>query len=249
AAKNDANPAYQDFETGASMATESAFPADYLAANGNKLPNAPGCADPTGSTANDPIMLTLQIRTPSNAKSFKLSTNFFSSEFPEYTCTPYNDFFVVLLDSAYTGMPANPTDKNLAFFTPPGSTAKYPVGVNLASGNTGLFTQCVNGDIGCADLFGPDHGAISTCTSTSQLAGTGLDEAAATGFGGPQCNTNSLKGGATGWLETSGNVKGGEIITLRIAIWDTSDHVLDSLAVIDAFQWSVDVAQPGTVIF
>jgi hypothetical protein len=50
-------------------------------------------------------------------------------------------------------------------------------------------------------------------------------------------------------LQTSGNVVPGEIITLRIAIWDTSDHVLDSLALIDAFTWSVDLAQPGTVIY
>lgn len=27
----------------------------------------------------------------------------------------------------------------------------------------------------------------------------------------------------------------GEIIKLRIAIWDTSDHLLDSIAAIDAF--------------
>ena len=41
---------------------------------------------------------------------------------------------------------------------------------------------------------------------------------------------------------TRANVVPGEIITLRIAIWDTSDHVLDSLAVFDAFQWSIETA-------
>jgi hypothetical protein len=244
AATNDTNPAYRDFEPGLDAGKSSAFPADFLAANNGKLPNAPGCANPLGTKANDPIMLTLTIRAPTNARSFKLSTNFFSSEFPEYTCTPFNDFFVVLLDSTYAGTPANPTDKNLAFFTPVGSTMKYPVGVNLAAGNTGLFTQCVNGDIGCADI-GEDHGSIATCTATTQLAGTGLDNPA-TGIG--RCNNNSLKGGATGWLETRGNVVGGETITLRIAIWDTSDHELDSLAIIDGFEWSVDTAEPGTVI-
>jgi len=74
--------------------------------------------------------------------------------------------------------------------------------------------------------------------------GTGFDDAAS-----GSCDTNSVTGGATGWLVTSGNVTPGEVITLRIAIWDTSDHAFDSLAVIDGFQWSVDVAQPGTVIF
>jgi hypothetical protein len=189
----------------------------------------------------DPVMLTLTVRVPTNARSFKLQTNFFSSEFPEYTCSKFNDFFVVLLDSVYAGPSPNPADKNLAFYQPMGSMQKYPVGVNLAAGNTGLFTQCVNGRIGCA-IGG--NGTISTCKGTDQLAMTGLDSASS-----GECNSNSLQGGGTGWLQTSGNVKPGEIIKLRIAIWDTSDHRLDSIAAIDAFEWSLDLAQPGTVIY
>ncbi|MBA3502991.1 MAG: choice-of-anchor L domain-containing protein, partial [Deltaproteobacteria bacterium] len=243
AGKGDSNPAYQSFQDTPAPGNnkQSAFPADFVAANGNKLPNAPGCPQPSGANARDPVMLTLTIRVPTNAKSFKLDTNFFSSEFPEYTCSPFNDFFVVLLDSVYMGSPANPTDKNLAFYSPAGSTMKYPVGVNLASGNTGLFTQCVNGRVGCAQ-FG--NGTITTCTSTTDLAGTGFDNADP-----GTCDANSLEGGGTGWLQTSGNVMPGEIIKLRIAIWDTSDHVLDSLALVDAFTWSVELSQPGTVIF
>ncbi len=246
AGMGDTNPAYQDFQTGGGLfgnGTQSAFPADYLAANGNKLPNAPGCPAPTANNAMDPVMLTLTVRVPTNAKSFKLATNFFSAEFPEYTCSKYNDFFVVLLDSAYTGTPANPTDKNLAFYQPSGSMMKYPVGVNLASGNTGLFTQCVNGVTGCRGT-GTVRGSITTCTATAQLAGTGLD----TRDSGT-CDATALQGGGTGWLETSGNVNPGEIIKLRIALWDTSDNALDSLAIVDGFTWSVDSAQPGTVIF
>ncbi|MCX5746050.1 MAG: choice-of-anchor L domain-containing protein [Proteobacteria bacterium] len=242
AAPADSSPAFQDWEGGPQNGnnTSSAFPADWYAANGSTLPNAPGCPPPTGTTANDPVMLTLKIRAPSNAKSFKLQTNFFSSEFPEYTCSPYNDFFVILLDSAYTGTPANPADKNLAFYKG-ASGAIYPVGVNLAAGNTGLFRQCTNGAISCSDLF--STASISTCTGTSDLTGTGMDPLATFG-----CDANSQVGGATGWLETSGNVVGGEIITLRIAVWDTSDHVLDSAAILDAFEWSVDSATPGTII-
>jgi hypothetical protein len=84
---------------------------------------------------------------------------------------------------------------------------------------------------------------ISTCIATDDLMGTGFDDSAPY-----SCDTNSLEGGATGWLTTSGNVNPGEIIKLRIAIWDTSDHAYDSLALIDGFQWSVDSTQPGTVI-
>jgi hypothetical protein len=41
---------------------------------------------------------------------------------------------------------------------------------------------------------------------------------------------------------------GGEIFTLRIALWDTGDHQLDSLALLDNFQWSLSPSEPGTVI-
>jgi hypothetical protein len=209
--------------------------------NGNKLPNAPGCPTPTGSAANDPVMLTLRIRVPTNAKSFSVSSNFFTAEFPEYTCTLYNDFFVILLDSTYNGMPQNPADKNLAFFQPMNSTEKYPVGVNLAYGNTGLFTQCKNGTTGCS---GGPSGQIMTCVSTEHLVGTGFDDPRPN-----SCNADSLNGGGTGWLRTAGNVVPGEIMTLRIAIWDTSDHSYNSAAIIDGFAWSTEPVNPGTVIF
>jgi len=62
------------------------------------------------------------------------------------------------------------------------------------------------------------------------------------------CGSSNLAGGATGWLTTTGNVVPGEIITVRIAIWDTSDEDLDSLALIDAFTWSAEGSDPGTVI-
>ena len=229
-----------DAESDTESATNTApFPADFFQANGNKLPNAPNCLPATDTSAHDPIMVTLQIRVPTNAKSFTLDTNFYSSEFPEYVCTPFNDFFVILLDSAYNGSPPNPTDKNLAFYSPDMGTTKYPVGVNLAG--TGLFTQCVNGKTGCAEL---GNGMITSCTGTGDLQGTSF----ATPKSG-ECDANSLEGGATGWLETSGNVNPGEIITLRIAIWNTSDGAYQSLALVDNFQWSAEASSPGTVIF
>jgi hypothetical protein len=237
AAKGDTNPPYRDFVS-YQTTKSSPFPADFVAANGGTLPNAPGCPEPEGTVANDPVMLTLELRVPTNARSFSLRSNFFSSEFPEYTCSAFNDFFVVLIDSMSMD---NPPDKNLAFYTPPGATTKVPVGVNLGYGNTGLFTQCTNGATGCAQS-GP-AGSISTCTGTDDLLQTGFDDPSPA-----QCDGNSLKGGATGWLTTSGNVVPGELIKLRIAIWDTSDRALDSLAVIDGFAWSAEPATPGTVI-
>ncbi len=241
ASPGQTNPSHVDFTTSAEHDLSAPFPADWLQAQSppGQLPNAMGCPAINGGTAaEDPVMLTLRIRAPSNARSFSFSSNFYSAEYPEWVCSPYNDFFVVLLDSTWAGNPANPADKNLAFYRNPAGVI-YPVGVNLAHGNTGLFTQCVNGRTGCLGT----PGTISTCQSTSQLAGTGFDRSAV-----GSCDSNSLQGGGTGWLTTSGNVQGGEIITLRIAIWDTSDQRLDSLVVLDNFQWSVDTSDPGTVI-
>jgi len=250
-APGQTNPGYVAFQGGAVVGSTSGMPSDWLTAHNNVLPNAPGCPAPTGgTTAYDPIMLELKIRTPTNAKSFKLATNFFSSEYPEWVCSPFNDFFVVLLDSQWAGQPANPTDKNLAFYA--AQNQIYPVGVNLAYGNTGLFQVCTNGTTGCATSSGAVQGTISTCTGTAELAGTGMDTLnplPAFSDDPGYCGTNNQAGGGTGWLVTSGNVKGGEIITLRIAIWDTSDGYYDSVSLIDNFQWSVDASTPGTVIF
>ncbi|HSE12666.1 MAG TPA: hypothetical protein VLB69_08530, partial [Rudaea sp.] len=118
--------------------------------------------------------------------------------------------------------------------------ASYPVGVNLAHNDTGLFTQCVNGNTGC--LFGTP-GTISTCTSTGGLTGTGMDTASP-----GACDANSIVGGGTDWLVLRGNVVPGEIIQLRLAIWDVGDGLYDSLILLDNFQWSYNVATPGTTI-
>ena len=251
AATGQANPPFADPQSAGARGTTSNFPGDWLAANGNNLPNAPGCPEPDlGVGANDPVMLQIRVKAPTNARSFKIATNFLSSEYPEWVCSPFNDFFVVLLDSAWTGQPANPPDKNLAVYVSP-SDQRYPVGVNLGHGDTGLFRQCVNGPTGCGQ--GSTAGNITTCTGINELTGTGLETL--NPQANPQfpiedgyCGANNREGGGTGWLVTQGNVQGGETITLRIALWDTSDGFYDSTAIIDKFEWSVDAAEPGTVI-
>jgi hypothetical protein len=242
----DSNPPFASFQMGADKGTFSDFPDDWLMANLGNLPNAPGCPEPTGNTANDPAMLTVTVRVPTNAKSFSVSSFFYSAEFPEWTCSAFNDFFVTLLDSAFVpgaGQSPNPADKNLAFYDPPPAGAPfYPVGVNLAFGGTGLFNQCQNGPTGCE--LGTVSGNINTCTGTNLLTGTGFDQTSAAEY---YCSSSAkFVGGGTGWLTTNGNVKPGETITLRFAVWDTSDHVWDSLVLIDNFQWSVDASTPGT---
>ena len=42
---------------------------------------------------------------------------------------------------------------------------------------------------------------------------------------------------ATGWLSTQSNIEPGEEITVRFAVWDAGDHVLDTTVLLDRFQW------------
>jgi hypothetical protein len=236
--------------------TKSPYPADWLAANGGNLPNAPGCPDPDplndsdpANPAKNPMMLKVRVRVPTNAKSFSVATYFLSAEYPEWVCSPYNDFFVALLDSQFSPAPGeqpNPKDKNLASYTSPQNKV-YPVGVNLAFGDTGLFSVCKNGQTGCAN--GATLGSTSKCTSNAELAGTGFEianPAATFASDVGYCGSNNQLGGGTGWLVTTGNVKPGETMELRFAVWDTNDPWYDSVVLLDAFQWSVTATQPGT---
>jgi hypothetical protein len=59
-----------------------------------------------------------------------------------------------------------------------------------------------------------------------------------TGYAGPIIGSHA----ATGWLQTRAPVEPGSEITLRFAIWDSGDPVLDSLVLIDKFQWSLEPA-------
>jgi hypothetical protein len=214
------------------MGTSSTFPQPWFADNGNALPNAPGCPAPAGNTAFNPVMLRLQVRVPTNAQSFSVRMYFFSAEYPEYVCTPFNDFFVALIDSSA----ANPADGNIAIYDD--GNDLWPVGVNILDAASGLFTQCTNGSISQCGGGGSYNG----CTGTAELNGTGFDTQSSTDL---SCGFSGRHGGGTGWLTLSGNVTPGEVMTLRFAVWDTGDELFDSLVLLDDFQWSVQASQPG----
>jgi hypothetical protein len=247
AATGQMNPNFASFQPGQIMGTQSAFPSDWLAANGNTLPTVTGCPAP-GPNALDPIMLKLRIRVPTNAHSFSVSTRMFSAEYPEWTCSAYNDYYLALLDSTFSGSPANPADKNIATYPAPDGHS-YLIGTGHAYANTGLFQACKNGETGCAP--GAVPGATTMCTGTSDLAGTGFEimnpPSGITGVPG-YCGTNNLLGGGTAWLTTTGNVVPGETIELRFILWDATDAYYDSVALLDNFQWSIESTTPGTFI-
>lgn len=231
---SDQAPAFAAFESGKDMKTSSPPPKDWLEANNNKLPNPDGCVTPAVPAANDAVMLTLTIRAPTNAESFAARMYFFSAEYPEWVCSQYNDFFVALVDSEAED---NPADKNVAIYDD-GAT-QWPIGVNLSLVAEGLLRQCDNGKVGCA--VPGVNASYGGCDGTSELAGTGFDAVDNNACAANQKNV----GGGTGWLTLRGNVKPGEVFTIRLAVWDSGGHIYDSVVLLDGWEWSVEPAKPG----
>lgn len=92
-------------------------PADFVAPHGGQLPQT-STSCPNGSGANDAVMLTVQLKVPSNANSFSFQYRFFSQGYWNWTCTQYNDFFITMLDSSWQaghGQTPIPADKNIVF--------------------------------------------------------------------------------------------------------------------------------------
>lgn len=127
--------------------------------------NKAGCPK-AGGKANDSSGLLMRIRVPTNAKSFSYRFNFFTSEYPEWVCTAYNDSFVALLQSSY--QPANPASNsnNISF-----DSAGNPVNVNIgfftvvsgpALTGTGMEGKCANPFTGKKDICGGSTGWLET---------------------------------------------------------------------------------------
>jgi hypothetical protein len=240
AASDQTSPTFAPFESGQNLGTSVIAPADWLLANGNKFPNSCDVPDnpnlpPPGIDANDSAMLKLRVRVPTNARSFSTRIFFFSAEYAEWVCSSYNDFFITLIDSAGEG---NPSDKNIAVYDD-GETL-WPVGLNILTVAPGLFSVCQSGYVGCqAGLQDVWH---ECAAGPELLAGTGFDNLDT----GESCNGDNFPvGGATGWLEMSGNVEPGETMEIRFALWDSGGHLFDALVLLDDWRWSLDAASPG----
>jgi hypothetical protein len=206
-----------------------------MSGKGNAPPGYPkaaaACPAETGAGVNDSISLVLQIKVPANAKGLQFDFDFYSSEWPEYVCTQFNDGFVAWLQSsAFTGTGG---DLNISY-----DAKGDPVSVNNA-----FFDRCTtNASTGCCSTNGKGPEGCGQPTSTSACAG-GPTELGGTGFedDGTFCGGASTGGGATGWLTTTAPVSPGEVITIQFIIWDTGDANWDSSVLLDHFTW-----QPGT---
>jgi hypothetical protein len=167
----------------------------------------------------DQVALEVKVRVPNNVSSLGFESIFYTTEYPSYVCSPYNDFFVVFKDPK----PANVADGNIVFDSN-GDT----IGVN-----TGLLAVC--------DPAVQDANALKKFDCPQ---GTGLLQG--TGFAAGEADCPQAGGAATGWLRTTAPVEKNQIITLRFAIWDTNDNNLDSTVLIDKFEWSSEEGQVAT---
>ena len=95
------------FTTSAGYLHNGTAPAVYLAAHGGGVPAEDGCpAGDTPAEANDSVVLRLEIRAPSNARSFSYDFRYFTAEFPG-PCDQFNDVYLALLTSSAPGLPAD----------------------------------------------------------------------------------------------------------------------------------------------
>ena len=131
------------------MCTKSATPPGF------PTPSTAACPDTIiddTPVAHDPVALELNIRVPTNARSFSFYFNFYTVEYPDWICKAYNDFFVTLL---YSNHPDTPSNNNISF-----DKLGNPVSVN-----NGFLEVCD----GCT--YNP-----------FELEGTGFEQHAATGW-------------------------------------------------------------------
>ncbi len=136
--------------------------------------NSAGCPAPASNTANDSVVLSLTIRVPTNAKAFSYDFDFFTSEYIDYVCSPWNDSYVAILTSK---APLDPSHAGNVSFDALGN----PINVN-----SGFFEVCSPGakngktfacGLGTAELIGTGYsgdgaqdGATSWLRTTANVA-------------------------------------------------------------------------------
>ncbi len=180
---------------------------------------SPACPGSVTGEPNDPTGVEIKVRAPSNAHGFSFDFDFFTYEWPGFICSSFNDFFIAILSP----VPMGQADGNISF-----DSMGNPVSVNNA-----FLEVC-----GC-EGNPPNPCFAGGKTFSCALGNTDL---IGTGFG---FDTGGADHGSTGWLQTKAPVGPGKEITLRWAVYDSSDGVLDTTTLIDSWKW---LATPGITV-
>jgi len=203
-----------------------------------RRPTDPGYQDPSGAEMNTasytppgfPIdSPSCSVKTATDNKAFNpaalemvirtpTNANQLSFDFSFYTYE-----FPVFVCSVYN-------DFFVALVEPPPQNAQNS---NVSFDSQGNPVSVNNGYLEvCDPAIGqtkPGGKAFACPLGTDQLLGTGFEGHA-----------------ATGWLNTRAPIPGGYEITIRLAVWDMQDEVLDSTVLIDNFAF--DVGEGGTAV-
>jgi hypothetical protein len=199
---------------------------------------AQGC--PQDGLVNDMIDVKLVMKAPPDATGFRFDFDFFSSEWPDFVCSNFNDAFVAYLTTTSS---TGSSTGNISF-----DAKDNPVAVNMS-----FLNRCTPGaPVGCLRSDGPGSDAplyTSSCSAGApELLDTGYDDPSPT-----QCdpdvvgNVVATQGASTGWLTTTAAVTPGAEFTLELMIWDAGDGQLDSTVLIDHFEWLGGQGQVDTI--
>jgi hypothetical protein len=184
------------------------FDKGYVSGSPSGFPKeSEACAGVVTGATQDDIALEVVMRAPIEAQSLAFNFDFFTYEWPVYVCSPFNDFFVALLEPFPTGQ----GDGNISF-----DQLGNPVSVNNA------YVRV------CDCLNGPPCPAPPTMPLIDYECELGDRDLEGTGF--------SLHA-ASGWLVTRAPVTPGSVVKLRFAIYDSADGFLDSTVLLDRFRW------------
>jgi hypothetical protein len=196
--------------------------------------------------AHDVSELKLTLKVPPGAKSLSFQFNFFSAEYPEYVCTPYNDRFIALLESSAldaTKLPKGGGGQCAKNVSTPTCNSSCDANEEPVTVNNGFFDVCRSAE--GFDFFTNTNWKNECKQPVDLLAATGFDRVDQDDCDQPGC----LVGGATGWLTSKAPVTPGETITLRFIVLDENDDIYDSSVLLDNFRWdgaavSVPVTEP-----
>jgi hypothetical protein len=174
------------------------------------------------------VVLSLTLRAPTNVKSLEFDSLFLTYEYPDFVCSKFNDFFVVLMGDPPSALKnddfelAGDKVANILF-----DSEGDPIGVN-----SGLLAVCEKAARGRVAR------PIECQQGPALLADTGFDRDESI-CASKLTSQPDIGGASTGWLYTSVPVKPGEVFTLRFMLWDSGDPLLDSTVLIDNFRWSL----------
>jgi len=163
AARQPTDPCYVDvypgFNKGYTGGYPDGFPKGTLGCSGS-------C--PATATPHDDAALEVVLRIPHNAAGISFDFKFYTTDYPVWTCTIYNDLFVAILDP----IPAGQTDGNIAL-----DTHGDPMTVNSGDLQVCSAVSCYTCELGTADLDGTgfeDHGATGWLTASTPVEPGGL---------------------------------------------------------------------------